>query len=263
METKRINYSDVKNEQYIKFYKFLFQDEFKNMSCEAKLLYCILRDRINLSIKSLENGDLNWVDSNGNVFIYATIENIMLFLNCSNKKAIAVKKELIKYKLIEDIRTGINKPNKIYILNVDYNRKCKKVISGSVKKSFQEVTKSHSINNNIIKTNIIKTNNNNKEMNKNSKIIEEIYKRIKKLGSIKIETLYKLIDKYGIDKVDYYLTNLNRFNYSKNPIGFLIKAMENDYKIPENLIMNKPIQSYNFNQREYDEEFFDNIYENL
>jgi hypothetical protein len=107
------------------------------------------------------------------------------------------------------------------------------------------------------------TKENTKETNNNNKAMEEIYKRIKELGSIKKDTLYKLIEKYGIDKVDYYLTNLNRFNYSKNPIGFLIKAMENNYKIPENLIMNKPIQSYNFNQREYDEEFFDNIYENL
>lgn len=110
---------------------------------------------------------------------------------------------------------------------------------------------------------LYKLNTNKLITNNNNKAIEEIYKRIKKLGSIKIETLYKLIEKYGINKIDYYLTNLNRFNYSKNPIGFLLKAIENDYKIPENLIMNKPIQSYNFNQREYDEEFFDNIYENL
>jgi hypothetical protein len=254
----------------------------------------------------LENGDLNWIDDKGNVFIYATVENIMLFLNCSNRKAIAVKKELVKYKLIEDIRIGMNKPNKIYILNIDYNRTSKNVMSGHDEKAFPEVQKSHTIKTEYIKTEYIKTKQQQQGVNKNDNSLEkqvneleinenpnnseirevnnldkavldkstnvdsttlnETHKRFLAIGSISREKVEETIRTYGIKKVSYYLNNYSKFQTNKhNPIGFILKAIREKYLIPQKEFNqhSQPIQSSNFDQRKYDDEFFESLYENL
>ena len=62
--------------------KILFTEEvFDHLSTDAKLLYGLLLDRMQLSLK---NG---WVDEEGKVFIYYTVESIMDALTCGNKKA--------------------------------------------------------------------------------------------------------------------------------------------------------------------------------
>ena len=61
---------------------------------------------------------------------------------------------------MEEVRQGINKPNRLYIngsVKITH-RECKKYTSGSVKNTLQEVQKLHGINTNIINTNIINTN---------------------------------------------------------------------------------------------------------
>ena len=63
--------------------KVLFTDEkFSNISSDAKLLYGIMLDRMNLSAK---NG---WVDELGRVYIIFTIEEIKCALGCAEKKAV-------------------------------------------------------------------------------------------------------------------------------------------------------------------------------
>lgn len=54
-------------------------DLFEKMSGDAKLLYVVLLDRMNLSLK---NG---WQDENGNTYIICTIDEIMDYLK-ENKK---------------------------------------------------------------------------------------------------------------------------------------------------------------------------------
>lgn len=61
--------------------KILFTDDrFWNVSTDAKLLYGILLDRMNLSAK---NG---WLDEQGRVYIIFTIEEIQAAFNCGDKK---------------------------------------------------------------------------------------------------------------------------------------------------------------------------------
>lgn len=63
--------------------KVLFTDEkFSNISSDAKLLYGIMLDRMNLSAK---NG---WVDELGRVYIIFTIEEVKGALGCAEKKAV-------------------------------------------------------------------------------------------------------------------------------------------------------------------------------
>ena len=93
--------------------KVLFTDSrFWNVSTDAKLLYGILLDRMNLSAR---NG---WTDDAGRVYIIFTLEETMAALNCGDNKATKLYNELEKKcGLIERKRQGLGKPNLIYVKN--------------------------------------------------------------------------------------------------------------------------------------------------
>lgn len=63
-------------------------DLFEKMSGDAKLLYAVLLDRMNLSLK---NG---WQDENGNAYIICTIDEIMDSIRCARQKAVKLLDEL-------------------------------------------------------------------------------------------------------------------------------------------------------------------------
>ena len=93
--------------------KILFTAEaFDHLSTDAKLLYGILLDRMQLSVKN------NWIDEDGKVFIYYPRQNIMDALTCGNKKAGQLLAELDERNgigLITRIHQGLGKPDKIYV----------------------------------------------------------------------------------------------------------------------------------------------------
>ena len=95
--------------------KLLFTEEyFSSLSCEAKVLYGLMLDRISLSLKN------KWFDEQNRAYIIFTIENVMELLNCKSQKAVKIMKELDAEEgigLIEKIRQGFGKPNIIYVKN--------------------------------------------------------------------------------------------------------------------------------------------------
>jgi hypothetical protein len=104
-------------EQY-SFYripKTLFTDwRFKGVSMEAKVLYGLMLDRMSLSIR---NG---WLDKDGRVFIYFTLEDAVEMLSSGKDKVIRLFKELDKPNgigLIERHKQGQGKPTRIYVMN--------------------------------------------------------------------------------------------------------------------------------------------------
>ena len=110
-------YRGMEAEQYT-FYripKVLFTAEcFKSLSCEAKVLYGLLLDRMSLSIKN------RWFDEEDRVYIIFTVEEIAELMNCGTQKAVRLLKELDAEKgigLIEKKRLGLGKPNVIYVKN--------------------------------------------------------------------------------------------------------------------------------------------------
>ena len=96
--------------------KILFLDsKFENLSCEAKLLYGILLDRMQLSIKNY------WMDEEGKVYIYFSQKEISKIMGCGVKKVGNLLAELDSKDgigLITRIRQGLGKPDRIYV------RKC-------------------------------------------------------------------------------------------------------------------------------------------
>ena len=88
-------------------------DNDEKISYSAKYLYMKFFDRIKVSEK---NG---WIDKELGIYIYYTIESIKEDLGIGQRKAIQLKRELIDRGLIEEVRQGLNKPNKIYLINLD------------------------------------------------------------------------------------------------------------------------------------------------
>lgn len=104
-------------EQY-NFYrvpKILFTGEcFRSLSCEAKVLYGLMLDRMGLSIKN------RWFDEEDRPYIYFTVDEVMELMNCKSQKATKLIKELDSKEgigLIEKKRLGLGKPNVIYVKN--------------------------------------------------------------------------------------------------------------------------------------------------
>lgn len=86
-----------------------------------------------------------------------------------------------------------------------------------------------------------------------TKFLEEKFKE----GNLKKEDIY------------YYLDNWSRFDYKKiaNPVGFVLHCAENKIPLPQTRegirLSMKPEQATNFEQRKYDDEFFENLYDNF
>lgn len=170
---------------FLSFFKFpkpfIYDEKYKTLSNNAKMLYMLLFDRLELSLK---NG---WHDKEGNVFQYYTNEQLMIDLNCnSNNTIIKIKKELKDAGLMTEVRQGMNLPNRIYL----------DALNGSVESTFQEVQKVHlgSAENalsEVQKVHTIKTENTKTENNNNKLLIcKEVisYLNLKAKKNFKVDT---------------------------------------------------------------------------
>ena len=170
---------------FLSFFKFpkpfIYDEKYKTLSNNAKMLYMLLFDRLELSLK---NG---WHDKEGNVFQYYTNEQLRIDLNCnSNKTIIKIKKELKDAGLMTEVRQGMNLPNRIYL----------DALNGSVESTFQEVQKVHhgSVENTLsevqkvhtIKTENTKTENNNNILSICKEVIS--YLNLKAKKNFKVNT---------------------------------------------------------------------------
>ena len=118
MNSQRISAQKYNQETFYKLYKFLFEDKrFKKLSDSAKIAYTLFRDRFNLSIEN------NWVDKNGHVYFVFTTKELCHILGCGTQKATKIKKELKDFGLLEQERIGLNKANRIYILEPEFDSK--------------------------------------------------------------------------------------------------------------------------------------------
>ena len=92
--------------------KTLFQEQqFQDLSTDAKTLYGILLDRMSLSVKN------EWFDKKGRVFIIFTIEDVKRSLCCADNKATKLLRELEEFGLIERKRRGLGRPSLVYVKN--------------------------------------------------------------------------------------------------------------------------------------------------
>lgn len=92
--------------------RILFDEKFKDMSTDAKVLYGLILDRMSISQK---NG---WTDEAKRVYIFFTNEEASEILKCSHSKVSKLFNELDGkrgYGLIERVMQGQGKPTIIYV----------------------------------------------------------------------------------------------------------------------------------------------------
>lgn len=90
------------------------ESQFDGLSVGAKLLYGMMIDRMELSLK---NG---WIDKQGRAYIYFTVDEVKDRFHCANDKAVKLMRELDSDRgigLIKSVRQGLGKPNIIYVKN--------------------------------------------------------------------------------------------------------------------------------------------------
>ncbi|HFN8439579.1 TPA: replication initiator protein A [Staphylococcus aureus] len=106
----RININQQYREKFYQLPKVFFTNpKYTKLSNDAKIAYALLKDRLELSIKN------NWVDENGDIFFIFTNENLKAILNCHDGKVTKIKKALSEADLLEQVRCGQGKPNRLYL----------------------------------------------------------------------------------------------------------------------------------------------------
>ena len=107
-------YYQVEGEQF-SFYripKVLLTDPlFASLTFGAKILYGLMLDRMSLSRQS------GWLDSQGHIYIYFTLENVQKLMGCGRTKAAKLLRELDGIGLIRRVHQGQGRPDRIYVMN--------------------------------------------------------------------------------------------------------------------------------------------------
>ena len=171
--------------------KALFQEQqFQDLSIDAKTLYGILLDRMSLSVKN------EWFDKKGRVFIIFTIEDVKRTLRCADNKATRLLRELEEFGLIERKRRGQGKPCLVYVKNFSSESSKESVKnrdnddSCGSKIACQDPVKSRGIKKKENKTEMNNTNpilSDESEKMKNRELLEEYFSH-----SIEIDLLLRL-----------------------------------------------------------------------
>lgn len=120
---KRYHHQDYLNSLFLQLPRFLMQRYYSDLSNDSKMLYAILKDRMNLSI----DNEFMYLDDVPYV-IYSRQE-LAESLGVSRPTVIKVMKELVTYNLIEEIKYGFGDHNKIFIMGTP-----KKVVAEKLSK---------------------------------------------------------------------------------------------------------------------------------
>lgn len=107
---------EAQREVYYRIPKMLFENpRYESMSTLAKVLYGLMLDRMGLSATRER-----WMDKDGSVYIYFQQTEAMKLLKVKGaEKIVKLYKELEEAELIERVKQGFGKPEKIYVGYVD------------------------------------------------------------------------------------------------------------------------------------------------
>ena len=130
MTVRRTRVGDVFKQQFYQVPKFVFREQFKGLTNDARVLYALLLERHNLSIKN------KWVNDNGEVFLLYKQERMAEDIGVSERTIRRAICKLEAFGLLSQERQGLNMPNKLYVSSVDIEETLEK--SGAVNLSAQE-----------------------------------------------------------------------------------------------------------------------------
>lgn len=264
----------------------------EKLNSDSKILYAFLIDRLSLSQKN------NWKDSDNNVYLIFTRQEVQDKLNLSEKTVIKAFKQLSDVKLIADKRQGLGKPNLIYVGKIKHEenpeqenlqlQNCKNYRSGTVNITGQELENLQTINTNNIKTDIINTDSINPKSDEeltlneikdkcklneftveDKTILEDVidglyYKDNLKVGQVtvthlKIMEKLKLIVKENLTQLLDILKNIPNIQNAKN---YLMICLYNNLGNTHIFAQKKKENTTSYNGRNYEDGSLDFLYAN-
>lgn len=84
------------------------------LNSDSKILYAFIIDSLTLSQKN------NWIDSENNIYLIFTRQEVKNKLGLSEKTVIKAFKQLAEARLIFEKRQGLGKPNLIYVGKIQH-----------------------------------------------------------------------------------------------------------------------------------------------
>ena len=271
------------------FVNSLYKDK---LNSDSKILYAFLIDRLSLSQKN------NWRDSENNVYLIFTRQEVQDKLGLSEKTVIKAFKQLSEVKLIADKRQGLGKPNLIYVGKIKHEeipeqenlqlQNCKNYRSGTVNFTGQELENLQTINTNNIKTDISNTDSINPKTEEDftlneikdkcrlneftaedKTILEDVidglyYKENLRVGQVTIPHLkilekLKLIVKENLTQLLDILKNVPNIQNAKN---YLMICLYNNLGNTHIFALNKKENTTFYNGRNYEDGSLDFLYAN-
>lgn len=102
--------NEVEEYSYINIPRVLMtRTAYKDLSSDAKVVYGILLDRLDLAVK------YGWIDDEGQAYIIYLQEELQRDMNMSKRKVIEKLQELENVGLIERIQRGARQADVIYL----------------------------------------------------------------------------------------------------------------------------------------------------
>jgi hypothetical protein len=112
----RIKIADIDNERYYQVpVAFFTNPYYRELSSDTKFTYAILKNRLTLSARN------NWIDDNGEVYIFFARKNIASILNTTVRTVARIISQLKEYNLIDVVQQGRGLPAKIYVKKLKPN----------------------------------------------------------------------------------------------------------------------------------------------
>ena len=270
------------------FENSLYKDK---LNSDSKILYAFIIDRLTLSQKN------NWIDSENNIYLIFTRQEVQDKLGLSEKTVIKAFKQLAETKLIFEKRQGLGKPNLIYVGKIQHEeiaeqknlqlQNCKNYSSRDVKNTVQELENLQGINPNNIKPNIINTDSinpksdyellfikENCKLNEFAKdeilILEDVIDNLYYIDNLKVGNItvnhFKISDKLNLitkDNLVQLLDILKNTPNIQNAKNYLMICLYNNLGNTNINKITKKADTIKANEREYPAGSLDFLYANL
>ena len=116
MTIKKTNINDVIEKNYAEFdLGLLCEEKYNKLKHIDMVVYTLLHNQHGLSVKTAMSGSKRFVDSKGNIFINITQEKLCKILRTTKPTLISSLNRLEELELLEIVRAGVQKCNKIYV----------------------------------------------------------------------------------------------------------------------------------------------------
>lgn len=121
MSVNKTNVKDIER-NFAKFdLALICEEKYKALKHIDMVVYTMLKNQESLSIASVKNGNMKYVDKNGFIFISISQDKLCKILRTTKPTLKASLDRLAKCELVESVNVGTMKCNRIYVGNAESN----------------------------------------------------------------------------------------------------------------------------------------------